>query len=336
MTCNFPGKWFTSFHTTFAPPQFEPQPRGVTFIQSNHIGDGVHGNFEAVVRVAPAIATTPDHLDFWFLDSRTSVWNGPLALVADGKPMDGVTGDPVLIQGNWGNQGNFELLVPRGNVIDHFFRNNDDPQFSWSLVHRLSYPTNLTPKSVTFIQSNFLGDGVHGNFAAVARVGQANPNDPDFLDFWFLDSRTPLWNGPSPLFADGKQITGVTGDPILIQGNWGRLGNFELLVPKVTSLITTSATTTTRTCRGGSCTNCRTRSRQPSLVRGRETCRLSREISLGDGVHGNFEAVVRVAPPVVTSGDHLDFWFLDSRTSQWNGPIGLKADGQVVGNVTGF
>jgi hypothetical protein len=100
MTCNFPGKWFTSFHTTFAPPQFEPQPRGVTFIQSNYIGDGVHGNFEAVVRVAPAIATTPDHLDFWFLDSRTSVWNGPLALVADGKPMDGVTGDPVLIQGN--------------------------------------------------------------------------------------------------------------------------------------------------------------------------------------------------------------------------------------------
>jgi hypothetical protein len=139
-----------SYH--LRPPQFGPQPRGVTFIQSNYIGDGVHGNFEAVVRVAPAIATTPDHLDFWFLDSRTSVWNGPFALVADGKPMDGVTGDPVLIQGNWGNQGNFELLVPRGNVIDHFFRNNDDPQLPWSLVHRLSYPTNLTPKSVTLFK----------------------------------------------------------------------------------------------------------------------------------------------------------------------------------------
>jgi hypothetical protein len=69
-----------------------PTPRSVTFIQSNFRGDGVHGNFEAIVRVAPAIATTPDSLDFWFLDSKTSKWNGPFPLIADGKPVTGVTG----------------------------------------------------------------------------------------------------------------------------------------------------------------------------------------------------------------------------------------------------
>jgi hypothetical protein len=64
----------------------------MTFIQSNFLGDGVHGNFEAIVRVAPPIATEPDHLDFWFLDSKEFKWNGPFPLSADGQPINGVTG----------------------------------------------------------------------------------------------------------------------------------------------------------------------------------------------------------------------------------------------------
>jgi hypothetical protein len=40
-----------------------------------------------------------------------------------------VTGDPVMIQGDWGGHGNFELLVPQGNVIGEYFRDNDDPRF---------------------------------------------------------------------------------------------------------------------------------------------------------------------------------------------------------------
>jgi hypothetical protein len=59
----------------------------VTFIQSSFKGDGAHGNFESIVRVAPPIATQPDTLDFWFLDSRTSRWNGPFPLSADGQPI---------------------------------------------------------------------------------------------------------------------------------------------------------------------------------------------------------------------------------------------------------
>ena len=52
-------------------------------------------------------------------------------------------------------------------------------------------------------------------------------------------------------------------------------------------------------------------------------------------MHGNFDAVVRAAPPIVVEPDVPDFWFLDSKIGQWNGPFGLGADGQQVSNVTG-
>jgi hypothetical protein len=51
-----------------------------------------------------------------------------------------------FLQGNWGNQGNFELLVPQGDVINHYFRNNDDVQFPWQVVHQLSY--HLRPAAI--------------------------------------------------------------------------------------------------------------------------------------------------------------------------------------------
>jgi hypothetical protein len=137
-------------------------------------------------------------------------------LFADGKQITGVTGDPILIQGNWGRQGNFELLVPQGDVINHYFRDNDDPNLPWRLVHQLSYkvpPTQLgpRPRNVSFIQSNFLGDGVHGNFEAVVRVTPPVVTSGDHLDFWFLDSRTSQWNGPLGLKADGQVVGNVTG-----------------------------------------------------------------------------------------------------------------------------
>jgi hypothetical protein len=113
-----------------------------------------------------------------------------------------VTGDPILIQSNWGNRGNFELLVPQGKVIKQYFRNNDDPTLPWLFLREFGYPvppTQLgpTPRSVTFIQSNFKGDGVHGNFEAIVR--KTPVSEPDQMDFWFLDSRTGKWNGHGPL-----------------------------------------------------------------------------------------------------------------------------------------
>src|SRR6185295_19885245 len=198
------------------PNQLGPHPSAVTFIQSNFRGDNVHGNFEAVVRVRAAIASTPDTLNFWFLDSKVGKWSGPFPLIADGQQITGVTGDPMLIQSDRGRHGNFELLVPQGDVIAHYFRDNDDPNLAWRRNTELSYkrpPNQLGPhpSAVTFIQSNFRGDNVHGNFEAVVRVRAAIASTPDTLNFWFLDSKVGKWSGPFPLIADGQQITGVTG-----------------------------------------------------------------------------------------------------------------------------
>jgi hypothetical protein len=130
----------------------------------------------------------------------------------------GVTGDPVLIQSTFGTQGNFELLVPQDKLIRHYFRDNDDAQLRWHLLgdRVLSYavpPGELgsIPRSVTFIQSKFRGDGVHGNFEAIVRATPPFIGNADRLDFWFLDSSVGRWNGPFPLSADGQPIDGVTG-----------------------------------------------------------------------------------------------------------------------------
>jgi hypothetical protein len=153
-------------------------------------------------------------LDFWFLDSKTSQWK-EVPLLVDGQPITNVTGDPVLIQSNWGHQGNFELLVPQGNLIKQYFRDNDN-QFTWHHLRDFGYPSRPgqlgpSPRSITFIQSNFKGDGVHGNFEAIVRVAPPIATDPDRLDFWFLDSKTSQWK-EDPLLVDGQPITNVTGN----------------------------------------------------------------------------------------------------------------------------
>ena len=125
----------------------------------------------------------------------------PHPAVADGGPVTGVTGNPVLIQSTFGNQGNFELLVPQGEVVRHYLLEPDDPRFVWHFLNEFGFPlppTELGPKprGVTFIQSNYKGDGVHGNFEAIVRVATPLAIEPDSLAFWFFDSSQLNWNGP--------------------------------------------------------------------------------------------------------------------------------------------
>ena len=313
------------------PNQLGTTPRSVAFIQSNFKGDGVHGNFEAIVRAAPPVATLPDHLDFWFFDSGTFRWNGPFAISADATPIDGVTGDPSFLQGNWGGRGNFELLVPHGNMIRQYFRNNDDPAFAWHFLREFGYPVRPqqlgpTPRSVTFIQSSFKGDGEHGNFEAIVRVAPPIATDPDRLDFFFLDSRTSRWNGPFPILVDGRPIEGVTGDPAFIQGNWGVNGNFELLVPQGDVIKQYFRNNDDPAFAWHFLREFGYPARPGQLGPTPRAVTFIQSNFKGDGVHGNFEAVVRVAPPFALDPDYLDFWFLDSKTSQWHGPFPLAAD----------
>ena len=102
-------------------------------------------------------------------------------------------------------------------MIREYFRDNDDPKLPWHFSRDFGYPVpagqlGQTPRSVTFFQSTFKKDGVHGNFEAIVRVAPPIATEPDHLDFWWLESGTTHWNGPIPLTADGQAIDGVTGD----------------------------------------------------------------------------------------------------------------------------
>jgi hypothetical protein len=128
------------------------------------------------------------------------------------------SGNPVLIQGRFGQKGNFELLTPLvGGGMAAYFRDNDvAPHFPW--LAPVVFGTGPVD-AVTMIQSNF---GNPGNLEVIARQG-------DRLVFAFRDGLE--WKGPFPLVSDGVEVTGVAGNPVLIQSRFGEKGNFELLTP---------------------------------------------------------------------------------------------------------
>jgi photosystem II stability/assembly factor-like uncharacterized protein len=311
------------------PTILGPIPIGLTFIQSSFKGDGVHGNFEVVVRGRPpVVGQGTDALDFWWMDSRTAQWNGPFPIMADGQPIDHVTGNPVMLQGNWGDpaNGNFELLVPRGQFVSEYVRNNQDPALAWHFLRNISYPVPINgagpvPVGVSFIQSTFKGDGVHGNFEAVVRVHPLPlTGQSDHLDFWWLDSRTGQWNAGGQIMADGKPIDNVTGDPVLIQGDWGNPGNFEMLVPRAGGVVAEYF----RDNQDFSWHFLRNINYARTGQLGSEPVGVSfvQSSFKSDGVHGNFEAIVHTRwPPIFGLPDGIDEWSLSSGQPAWSGRL---------------
>jgi len=108
------------------------EPIGVSLIRSSIQGDGRHGNFDAVVRLRPRpnFDGQGDHLSFCAFDTRTMQWTPVTPIIADGRPIEGITGTPALVQSTFGTVGNYEMLVPAGSELRHYWRNNDDPNFA--------------------------------------------------------------------------------------------------------------------------------------------------------------------------------------------------------------
>jgi hypothetical protein len=120
-----------------------------------------------------------------------------------------------LIQSTFGKQGNYELVVPLGDHLAHYWRDNDSPDFPWHGPVRLpSLPAPdgvlqpLVPGGrflgVTLIQST-IGPG---NLDLVARATRGS-DDESSLFFYGRDAAG--WHGPQELQADGQPVTGVTG-----------------------------------------------------------------------------------------------------------------------------
>ncbi|WP_426518312.1 hypothetical protein ACPPVQ_02545 [Diaminobutyricibacter sp. McL0618] len=206
---------------------------GVALIESNFNTPGYPGNLELVVRFRSAL-TPDDAADDWlaayYFDSIGRAWSGPHTIAVGGVPIRGVTGDPTLIQSTWGGpNGNFELVVPRGDRLTHYARFNDQPGFPWAHLSDLPLPALLlegghgTTESsqpgvivlgASLIQSTFNTPDNPGNFELAARFRSASTpddTDNDWLAFYTLDSISRTWNAPRTVSVNGQPVTGLTG-----------------------------------------------------------------------------------------------------------------------------
>src|SRR5262249_17343861 len=154
-----------------------------------------------MVRLSPTLGE--DRLVFFFRDS--SGWHGPQDVIADGEPMTGGTGTPAMIQSNFGTKGNFEMVVPLGNRLAHYFRDNDAPGLPWhgpfvffdGTPRPASGPSQvipISPMAVALLQSNFV---TPGNLELIARLSPTLGDSK--LAFFFRD--TAGWHGPFDIVA---------------------------------------------------------------------------------------------------------------------------------------
>ena len=197
-----------------------------SLIESNFIESGRVGNLEALaVRKGPLDAYgTLYHFVRSPLPSYH--WVGT-PIVADGKPLDTVIGAPALIQGHSGQRGNFEALVPLVGGLAHVWRDNDAPDRPWHgplWVSRIIASPGHAPyfPGVALIQSNW------GFLEAL--VVEQNRGEPTGALYHVMRWADGSWH-TEPVIADGQPVTSVIGPPSLIQGTYGKRGNFEALVP---------------------------------------------------------------------------------------------------------
>lgn len=265
----------------------------VGMIQSNF---GDPGNLEVVGRIA-------DRLVFFWRESGPAVsWKGSVPITADGVPIAGVTGNPVLIQSHCGNKGNFELITPMASGgLAHYWRNNDDPALPWHGPTIFGQELGIVG-SVSFIERKF---GNPGNLEIVVGVGTTI----DFL--WRGSGPTFARNGPTPIAANGIS-------PVLIQSRFGALGNFEILAIEMPFSPNAGIAHYWRNNDDSSLPWSK------STVFGREPVRQTPIESLtfiqsNFGNPGNLEVIVRI-------GDQFVFFWRDSGPAfNWNGPIAVTA-----------
>jgi hypothetical protein len=170
-------------------------------IQSTH---GIRGNFELVVPMASGGLA-----HFWRNNDDSALpWHGPFHF---GR---GNIGGVCLLQANYGNPGNLELVAREGNQLVFYWRMGRPP-FTWSGPFPIPGSAGVTG-APALIQSTH---GVQGNFELVCPLATGG-----MVHFWRNnDDPTLPWHGPTP-FGTGH-ISAVS----FFQGTFGAPGNLELV-----------------------------------------------------------------------------------------------------------
>jgi hypothetical protein len=171
---------------------------------------GNHGNFEVVV---PSTAGGLVH--FWRNDDIPGFpWNGPYTF----GPSLGVCTGASVIQSDFeapGLPGNLEVVaVTGGGQMVHLWRDSG-PAFAWNISTTIA--SGVRGKAA-LIQSKF---GTKGNFEVVV------PSATGGLLHYYRNNDDPTlpWSGPTA-FAG---TLGLVDDVTLIQSNFGKPGNLEVI-----------------------------------------------------------------------------------------------------------
>lgn len=101
---------------------------------------------------------------------------------------------------------------------------NVDPQLSWYGPEIFGFIEENTFDATTMIQSNFTTGGP-GNLEVVVKW------EGQLLLFWREDVPPYIWHGPELFPASLGGNFAVPGNPSMVQGRFGKRGNFELVVP---------------------------------------------------------------------------------------------------------
>jgi hypothetical protein len=171
------------------------------------------------------------------------------------------------------------------------------------------------------------------------------------LGFFTFDTVGRKWHGPQEIGVGGSRITGITGDPTLIQSTWGgQYGNFELIVPQGERLVhyarlndqpgypwihIADLPMPTMVLQSG----------RGRLAPGTRSAAIALDASLIQSNFntpdnpGNFELAVRMRGalfPDETQNDWLAFYTLDSIGRRWHGPSEVRVNGRQVSGISGF
>jgi hypothetical protein len=170
-------------------------------IQSNY---GTIGNFEVV------FTNMDRRLEHWWRDNDDPQlqWHKTTTFALNAN------GPPALIQSNFGDNGNFEVVFPNlSGSLEHWWRDNDYRTKPWDKTTTFAPGGSGRP---ALIQSNF---GTKGDFEVVT-------TNHDKIDHWCRENDDPKkpW---SYTFTFGSNA--IYHAAALIQSDYGNKGNFEVV-----------------------------------------------------------------------------------------------------------
>jgi hypothetical protein len=197
--------WSQSARACVVPGAFQLTAHGGFLVQST---SGTKGNFELVVPYS-----TGGLAHYWRNNDDPNLpWIGPTIIGQSVGQVDAVS----LIQSNYGNPGNLEVLARVGNQLVFFERESEYP-FTWTGPSPI-LPNVSVSGNPALIQSR---SGRRGNFELVVPLASGG-----LIHFSRSnDDSNSLW-GETATFG---QAAGLIDAVALIQSNYGNPGNLEVL-----------------------------------------------------------------------------------------------------------